>query len=172
MRLRLGVALSSAVVVFVGLVTLAGLLVGNDLGLLSDVVNGTPIRALAVIFVEVAVVTIALTILIGFINLLTVHITRITRGQTISARLNSIALGGQLSWHTLAGDCGWHQRRYHTPLARRCANRWRNCPWCALVFCPCLGRYASFTARSELRACVICDDDCDCVGSGIAHRWG
>jgi hypothetical protein len=92
MRLRLGVALSSAVVVFVGLVTLAGLLVGNDLGLLSDVVNGTPIRALAVIFVEVAVVTIALTILIGFINLLTVHITRITRGQTISARLNSIAL--------------------------------------------------------------------------------
>ena len=92
MRLRLGVALSSTVVIVVGLITLLGLLVGDGLGLFSDLVNNSPIRPLAVIFVEVAVVTVALTILIGFINLLAVHITRITRGTNIFSRLNSIAL--------------------------------------------------------------------------------
>lgn len=97
MRLRFGVALSSALVVTIGIITLLGLLVGDDLGAFSTLIKATPIPLLSVLFVEIAVVTVALTVLIGVANLLVVHVRRIiakkgVAKKDITPRLNSLVL--------------------------------------------------------------------------------
>lgn len=92
MRLRLNVVLTSAVVTAVGLIVLIGLLVGDDLGLLTQLVNALPFRALAEIALRLAVVAAALTLLIGVLNLLLVNVTRLLRGSTLSAKLGSLVV--------------------------------------------------------------------------------
>jgi hypothetical protein len=67
-RLRLGAALTSTIAIGFGLLTLAGLLAGEDAGLLSTLTN---------VFLQLVVITIAFTILIGIVNLLFVHLGRI-----------------------------------------------------------------------------------------------
>lgn len=90
MGIRLRVALNSALVMVVGLVTLLGLLVGDDLGALTTLVTATPIRVMARFFVALVVITAAMTILIGMMNLLAVHTVRVVRGP--HGRINSLAL--------------------------------------------------------------------------------
>jgi hypothetical protein len=89
---RISVILSTVVVILVGSITMLGLLVGDDLGLLSTLVTLSGIRTLAQFFVQLSVVTISLTIILGIINLLAVNVMRILRGSTLSARLNSVVI--------------------------------------------------------------------------------
>jgi len=90
MRLRFSVLVLTVVTMFVGLVTLLGLLVGDDLGFLSVIVTAFPIRILALLFIQLATITIAVTIILGVGNLLFVHVTRALRSP--GGRLNSIIL--------------------------------------------------------------------------------
>jgi hypothetical protein len=66
MRVRLLAALTSAIAIGFGLITLVGLLGGAGL-----------ITTMADIFLQLVVITVALTVLFGIFNLLTVHIGRI-----------------------------------------------------------------------------------------------
>lgn len=93
-RFTLTRVVSAALVLVVGLVTLFGLLVGDNLGLFSTIVTVLPIRALAQIFIRVAVLTIAFTILIGIFNLLFVHANRMRQGRTRLARLGGAVVIG------------------------------------------------------------------------------
>lgn len=88
MRLRLNVVLTSGLVVSIGVLTLLGLLIGDDFGLLSTLVTATPIRILAQVLVRLSVVVIALTVVLGIMNLLAVNALRLFRGAP-TARLGS-----------------------------------------------------------------------------------
>lgn len=70
---------------------LLGLLVNDEMGLLSDFVAAANIRIMSQVFIQLVVVTSAMTILIGIVNLLFVHLTRMIRGRGIS-RVNSLVL--------------------------------------------------------------------------------
>lgn len=76
---RLGSALTSAIVIVVGVLTLLGLVVGDGLGILSELVKTSPVPALTNAFLQITVITVAVTILLGILNLLTVHVLRVTR---------------------------------------------------------------------------------------------
>lgn len=98
MRVRLGVILASTITIFVGVTTLLGLLFGSNL-VLSEAAGGELVSLfiafLARLFVQIAVVTVALTVVIGILNLLMVHTSRLFRGRgrTLN-RLNSLVLVG------------------------------------------------------------------------------
>jgi hypothetical protein len=79
MRLRLGSVLATTVTMVFGLITLLGLLIGNDVGPLSAMVNSFRIRDLTSIFLQLAAITVALTVLLGILNLMIVHINRVVR---------------------------------------------------------------------------------------------
>jgi len=82
MRFRLGSVLSTVVIVAVGFITLVGLLVGPEFGDLWIVVNnGLRLPLFASLFVQVAVIVVTLTILLGLVNLMVVHLTRLRRGE-------------------------------------------------------------------------------------------
>lgn len=96
---RFGVALAAALVIFVGISTLFGLLLGTitvrvpeSLPALGGAQATLPLDGLALFFLRIAVVTVALTILSGFLNLFAVHSGRLLRGRTLSARLSSLVL--------------------------------------------------------------------------------
>lgn len=102
MRSRLGSVLSTVVIIAVGFITLVGLLIGPELGPVWDAMNGvtslitgtsdgTPFLAIfARFFVQVAVIVVTLTIILGLVNLMVVHITRLRRGEgRILNRVNS-----------------------------------------------------------------------------------
>jgi hypothetical protein len=74
--------LATAITIGAGFVTLIGLLVGDNLGLLSNVVQGTGVRAVTTIFLQLVTITVALTILIGVLNLFLVHLGRLTGRQS------------------------------------------------------------------------------------------
>lgn len=76
---RLIAFLSAVIVIVFGLLTLVGLLVGNDLGFLSALVQRFGIRDLTNVFLQLVVVTVAVTLLIGLLNLVVVHTGRIGR---------------------------------------------------------------------------------------------
>lgn len=82
MRLRLRAVLATAITMGAGFVTLIGLLVGDNLGLFSSVVRGTGVRAVTTIFLQIVTITVALTILIGVLNLFLVHLGRVTGRQS------------------------------------------------------------------------------------------
>ncbi len=79
MRMRLSSVLATTITIVIGLITLLGLLIGDGAGVLTTLVTSFGIRSLADLFLQIAMITIALTILIGILNLLTVHIGRITQ---------------------------------------------------------------------------------------------
>jgi hypothetical protein len=88
-RIRLGAALATAIVLSVGLITLLGLLVGDDLGPMTAIVDALYIPVIADIFVQLAVITIAVTVAIGIFNLLNVHVRRL-RGRNFLYSLTVI----------------------------------------------------------------------------------
>lgn len=106
MRIRLNVVLSATIVVSIGFITLLGLLAGSDLRLIRPLFSSLDpqtvdvlvnvlgiVPALAEIFVRIAVVTVALTLLIGIVNLLFVHSRRVFRGaRGLGGRVNSLVL--------------------------------------------------------------------------------
>jgi hypothetical protein len=66
---RLGAAFASAIAIGFGLWTLVGLLAGDTAGLLTTTTR---------VFLELTVITVAFTVIIGILNLLVVHFKRIT----------------------------------------------------------------------------------------------
>ncbi|MBA3874586.1 MAG: hypothetical protein H0X30_36115 [Anaerolineae bacterium] len=90
---RLGSALATAIVIVVGIITFLGLMAGNGLGVYSTIVNGLAFPSIANIFLQLTVITVAITVLIGIFNLIVVHLGRIFgRGKPISQRINSLVL--------------------------------------------------------------------------------
>lgn len=92
---RLGSALATAIVIVVGLWTFFGLVIGssNDLGTISLLAQGVGLAPITNIFLQITVITVALTVLIGILNLLLVHLVRIFgRGKAFSQRINSLVL--------------------------------------------------------------------------------
>ncbi len=82
MKQRLSAVPSSVIAIAVGLITLLGLLLGDAAGPLMPVSEqALPLRAAAGLFVRITVVAVALTIVIGVLNLLRVHLRRIVRRE-------------------------------------------------------------------------------------------
>jgi hypothetical protein len=78
---RLTAILSAAIVIAFGLPTLLGLLIGEDLGLLSTLSELFGLRTLAGLFMQLVVITVALTVIMGILNLLLVHLGRAAGGR-------------------------------------------------------------------------------------------
>lgn len=76
---RLIAFLSAVIVIVFGLVTLVGLLVGDDLGFLSIFVEQFAVRDLTSLFLQLVAVTVAVTVVIGLVNLVVVHLGRMFR---------------------------------------------------------------------------------------------
>ncbi len=90
---RLGSALATAIVIVVGIITFLGLVTGNGLGKFSDVINGFAVPSIANAFLQLTVITVATTVLIGIFNLVVVHLGRVFgRGKPFSQRINSLVL--------------------------------------------------------------------------------
>src|SRR5690606_38194160 len=70
MRLNFGSALATAITISIGFLTLTGLLLGDRFSVFEG---------FAGVFLQLTTITIALTIIIGIINLLSVHVTRVGR---------------------------------------------------------------------------------------------
>ncbi|MCA9894841.1 MAG: hypothetical protein KC615_17770 [Anaerolineae bacterium] len=92
MRIRLGFALYTTIVVVFGVLTLAGLLVGDGSALGDTGALVAPLNTISNLFIRLVVVVIALTLVIGIFNLLSVHAVRLVRGPGTGARLNSFVL--------------------------------------------------------------------------------
>lgn len=78
---RLIAFLSTVIVLIVGVMTLVGLLVGDELGFLSIFAAQFGLRDATNLFLQLVVVTVAMTLVIGVLNLLAVHLGRIGRLQ-------------------------------------------------------------------------------------------
>ena len=92
MRVRLGAALSSALTIIIGLVTLAGLLLARDsLGLSGPAVD--TVGNITKILLELVTIVIALTVLLGVLNLVIVHFRR-TVHRKVSAIYSLFLLAG------------------------------------------------------------------------------
>lgn len=76
---RLLALLSAVIVIVFGLITLLGLLVGGELGFLSVLVDQFGVRDLTDLFLQLVVITVAVTLVIGLLNLVAVHVGRIGR---------------------------------------------------------------------------------------------
>lgn len=91
MRVRLLSALAAALTVGTGLAVLAGLLIGpetlSELGTTLGVAGDDPgqtaddLNAIASFLLQLTTITVALTVLIGVLNLLSVHVRRVVRRQ-------------------------------------------------------------------------------------------
>ncbi|MEQ8675933.1 MAG: hypothetical protein RLP44_26820 [Aggregatilineales bacterium] len=73
MRLKFSSALATAITISVGFLTVIGLLLGDRFALFEG---------FAGVFLQLTTITIALTIIIGIINLLSVHVTRVGRRKS------------------------------------------------------------------------------------------
>lgn len=87
MRLRLGTVLATAITMVAGLITLFGLLIGDNVGLLSLLARGTFLREISSIFLQLVRITIAIAVLIGVLNLLLVHLGRVFRRRDATVRV-------------------------------------------------------------------------------------
>jgi hypothetical protein len=101
MRIRLGVALSAAIVLIVSLTTLLGLLFGDvpytlpaTIPLLGGATGVMPTGQIAQVLLRIAVITLAFGIIIGLANLVLTNARRIVSAQTQTwtARLSSIVV--------------------------------------------------------------------------------
>ena len=105
---RLGAALTSLIALVIGVITMIRLLLGNNpelftqLGSAENTSNLANLIALpASIFVRLVSITIAVTIVIGIVNLLRVHLGRIKeirRGEFYSVIL-LVSFGGTIAWY-------------------------------------------------------------------------
>jgi hypothetical protein len=76
---RLFAILASVIVIACGWLTLLGLVVGDNLGFLTPIVQAGHIRELTALLLQLVVMTAAVTIVIGVLNLFQVHGGRILR---------------------------------------------------------------------------------------------
>jgi len=83
-RVRLSAALLTALTMGFGLLTLVGLVVGDNLGLLSGLVNQTPIRALVQLMLRFVVVITAVAVFAGVFNLIAVHVRRAATKRSLA----------------------------------------------------------------------------------------
>ncbi len=104
---RLGAALTSLIALVVGVLTLLSLLLGNNpelyqgFGSASGASNlATLIGLPAAIFVRLVAITIAVTIIIGIVNLVRVHLGRLVKG-TIYSLVLLLSFVGTLVWYVL-----------------------------------------------------------------------
>lgn len=79
MQIRFSAALASAITMTFGFITIAGLLVSDDLGLSPAFVDA--LQGATSIILQLVTIVVALTVIIGIINLLYVHLRRITARQ-------------------------------------------------------------------------------------------
>jgi len=77
MRVRLGAALASALTISVGLIVILGLLLPDNLDGAAGLADA--MREMTAILLQIVTITVALTIIIGVFNLLTVHASRTAR---------------------------------------------------------------------------------------------
>lgn len=90
MRVRWSAVIPTAITIGFGFIVLMGLLVGDDIGLFSVLVQQSGIRALTQLSLQIVVITLSLMVIIGIVNLLVVHFRRIggrKRGLLYSAIL-------------------------------------------------------------------------------------
>jgi hypothetical protein len=106
MRARIALALqrfvvifAAALVSFIGLSTLVGLIFGNlpytvpeSFPIIGGASGSLPTNVFAIAFIRIAVITLALALLVGIVNLIFVNSNRIIRGETNFARLNSVVV--------------------------------------------------------------------------------
>lgn len=84
MRVRLSAVLLTALTMVFGLLTLTVLVVGDDLGLLSRVVNQTPLKAFVQLLLRFVVVITAVAVLAGVFNLVAVHVRRAAKKRSLA----------------------------------------------------------------------------------------
>jgi hypothetical protein len=94
MRMRLGNVLSTVVIISVGFITLVGLLVSPEFDLLWSLANDIGrLPLFASLFVQIAVLVVALMIILGIVNLIIVHFLRFRTGEgAVLNRVNSLVL--------------------------------------------------------------------------------
>lgn len=80
MRTSLAGILATVVAIGFGLIVLLGLIIGEDLGIFYNILNNDlfSVQTITAVLLQVAVVAIAITVLLGVLNLLQVHVGRIT----------------------------------------------------------------------------------------------
>lgn len=75
MRLRLGAAFASAVTISIGVLTVIGLLITDEWGRSAETVSR--FQNFSAIMLQIVTVTIAMTVLVGILNLIYVHLRRV-----------------------------------------------------------------------------------------------
>jgi len=92
MRVRLGAALASALTISIGVITLIGLLLtGDNFGLPTQFAETA--REMTKVLLELVTIVIALTVLLGVVNLVIVHLRRIW-GRKANALYSLCVLAG------------------------------------------------------------------------------
>lgn len=81
MRARLGTALTTAITMSIGFIVILGLIIGDGLGGASDSGGSLPLREISAFFLQMVTIVIALTIIIGILNLIGVHVRRVGRRE-------------------------------------------------------------------------------------------
>ena len=103
---RIGIALAAVIAFAVGMTTLFSLLLGNHPELYGSIPNAEAISILAALpaslFVRLATITIAFTIVIGMFNLLYIHLRRLMRRQFYSIVL-LLSFAVTVYWHVTSG---------------------------------------------------------------------
>ena len=103
---RMGVALAAVIAFAVGMTTLFSLLLGNHPELYGSIPNAEAVSVLAALpaslFVRLATITIAFTIVIGMFNLLYIHLRRLMRRQFYSIVL-LLSFAFTVYWHVTSG---------------------------------------------------------------------
>ena len=103
---RIGIALAAVIAFAVGMTTLFSLLLGNHPELYGSIPNAEAVSILAALpaslFVRLATITIAFTIVIGMFNLLYIHLRRLMRRQFYSIVL-LLSFAFTVYWHVTSG---------------------------------------------------------------------
>lgn len=103
---RMGIALAAVIAFAVGMTTLFSLLLGNHPELYGSIPNAEAVSVLAALpaslFVRLATITIAFTIVIGMFNLLYIHLRRLMRRQFYSIVL-LLSFAATVYWHVTSG---------------------------------------------------------------------
>ena len=103
---RMGIALAAVIAFAVGMTTLFSLLLGNHPELYGSIPNAEAVSILAALpaslFVRLATITIAFTIVIGMFNLLYIHLRRLMRRQFYSIVL-LLSFAFTVYWHVTSG---------------------------------------------------------------------
>lgn len=102
---RLGAALTSLIALFVGVITLFSLLLGGNPELFGSTTGAANLAVLialpATIFVRLVTITVAVTIVIGIMNLLRVHVGRVFGDRALYSLILIVSFLGTIGWYFL-----------------------------------------------------------------------